>query len=211
MPFGGLFRLTLLTCVLCLQANAGYTHHFRWLQTPDEASLSRCIDEMRRIVDARRSLLAGPEADGEPVVTAQSIVFNGVGDNGHEPFVFPGDTESTPRDPKIPAGFNFCKTAAKPYDEVVTACLLVARDHFPSSVLAIDSDGSWRDDWRDGANLYSSVLRRPARNPLAGEVVPGSPPARGSESDGFLSAPKNMLALSLGVAIVLLLFRKARG
>jgi hypothetical protein len=211
MPLGNLFRLTLLTCFLCLHANAGYTHYFRWCQKPDEASLSRCINEMRRIVDARKSMLAGPEAEGEPMVTAQSLVFNGVGDNGHEPFVFPGDIESTPRGPKIPAGFNFCKTAAKPYDEVVTACLLVARDHFPPSVLAIESDGSWPDDWRDGASLYSSVLGRPARNPFAGEVVLGSPPVHGSESDGFAIAPKNMLALGLGAAMVLLFVRKVWG
>src|SRR5664280_1072708 len=101
MPFGSILRLTSLTCVLCLHANAGYTHYFRWLQKPDEATLSRCIDEMRRIVDARRSILAGYEGEGVPEVTAHSLVFNGVRDSGHEPFVFPGYTESTPRAPQV--------------------------------------------------------------------------------------------------------------
>jgi hypothetical protein len=65
-------------------------------------------------------------------------------------------------------GFNFCKTAAKPYDSVVTACLLVARDHFSSSVLSIDSDGSWAaGDWQQGIDRYSKVLGRRPHNPMS--------------------------------------------
>jgi hypothetical protein len=83
--------------------------------------------------------------------------LNGIGDGANEPFVFPGEL-----------GFNFCKTEGKPYDAVVTACLLVAHDHFPTSVLSIDSDGSYSEgDWEEGIKLYSSVLGRIPRNPIS--------------------------------------------
>jgi len=76
---------------------------------------------MRRIVDARRDLVHAE-------IGAASVTLNGLGEAGHEEFVFPGEV-----------GFNFTKTAGKPYDEVVTACLLVARDHFPPPRLRIQS------------------------------------------------------------------------
>jgi hypothetical protein len=114
---------------------------------------------MDRIVEARKSMLVAPDepdsAPGSPILGSISVDLNGIGTNAGEPFVFPGGM-----------GFNFCKTGRKPYDEVVTACLLVARDHFPPSMLSISSDGSW-DDWMGGAKLYTAVLGKPARNPMS--------------------------------------------
>jgi len=155
-----LVRLNLLVVfawLFCLRVQAGYTHYYTWHETPDPAALKSCIREMRQIIDARTNILAGPDGTGAVVISDANLVLNGIGDDAHEPFVFPNKL-----------GFNFCKTAVKPYDEVVTACLLVARDHFPSSVLSIDSDGSWSEgDWRAGAELYASVLGRHPRNPMS--------------------------------------------
>ncbi len=140
-----------------MKADAGYTHYFTWHEEPDEEALKACIGEMRRIIDARTNILAGPNGDGTIVMDSANVNLNGIGTNAHEPFVFPGAT-----------GYNFCKTAGKPYDEVVTACLLVARDHFPSPILSIESDGSWSDgDWNAGKNLYSSVLGRAPHDPMS--------------------------------------------
>lgn len=155
--------LAFATLVLCsFHARAGYTHYFTWKQTPDDASIRICVADMNRLIQARKNILVSPDlpesTPGSPKLSATNVDFNGIGENGHEPFVFPyvfPDHDS----------FNFCKTAWKPYDEVVTACLLVARDHFPASVLEISSDGSWAD-WSRGASLYSSVFGRPARNPM---------------------------------------------
>jgi len=205
MPHAQTIRLAILISAFCIQANAGYTHYFTWLQKPDEVSLSQCIGEMHLIVAARRTILAGEDGEGAPLVEAQQLVFNGIGDDGHEPFIFPGVLERTPPDPKIPAGFNGCKTAGKPYDEVVTACLLVARDHFPSSVLRLRSDGSWQGgDWRAGAALYSSVLHRPANYPLDGPDEPGSAAAQG------VISPITLFAVVLSVFVVARLTKKAR-
>lgn len=122
-------------CLLCCEARAGYTHYFTWHQAPSDAALRPCIAEMRLIVDARKRILLPPKdidsTPGSPMIGPLSLDINGIDEDAHEPFVFPGDS-----------GSNFCKTEAKPYDEVVTACLLVARDHFPPSILSISSDGS---------------------------------------------------------------------
>src|ERR1700744_2912183 len=118
--------------LLSAEAQAGYTHYFTWHGKPNDAALAQCVTEMRSVLEARKSILAGPEGTGSPAIGPMKIEFNGVGADEYEPFVFPGGDES-----------NFCKTAAMPYDEVVTACLLIAHDHFPSSILSIESDGSW--------------------------------------------------------------------
>lgn len=152
-----LYSLVVAVFLFCGKAFAGYTHYYTWHERPNSAALASCISEMRLIVEAQTNILAGPEGSGAPEISSTNLVLNGIGDDGHEPFVFPKDL-----------GFNFCKTAAKPYDAVVTACLLVARDHFPSSVLSIDSDGSWAGgDWQSGIDLYSKVLRRHPQNPMS--------------------------------------------
>ena len=146
----------------CIRAGAGYTHYYTWKQPPDDTSLKACVADMNRLIEARKSILVSPgrpeSTPGSLKLSATNVDFNGISDKAHEPFVFPyafSDHDS----------FNFCKTAWKPYDEVVTACLIVARDHFSPSVLEIDSDGSW-SDWSRGAKLYASVFGRPARNPM---------------------------------------------
>ena len=182
MAVTGWGRSALALFVLGTNAWAGYTHYFTWRQKPDPQALHECIVDMSRVIAARWNMLAGIEGDGKPDIKSLDLVFNGIGDDGHEPFVFPGrfdqhfdDDVGLPPSSKPPPGFNFCKTAGKPYDEVVTACLLVARDHFPRSVLAISSDGRWIDgDWSAGAALYSSVFWRTAKDPAGGEVTDNS-------------------------------------
>ena len=142
----------------CCNAHAGYTHYFRWHQKPGEAELKQCVTDMRRVIEARKEILAGGwepwTTNNPPEIGQTNVAFNGLGDNAHEPFVFPGEV-----------GFNFCKTGYKPYDEVVTACLLVARDHFPPNTLDIKSDGTW-GDWEPGAKLYWSVFGHRPSSPF---------------------------------------------
>jgi hypothetical protein len=157
----GLF-LTLLTLfatsVSPTGARGGYTHYFTWRQKPDTEQLKACLADMQKVVNAAKGMLAGPEGDGSPVLQNAQLQFNGRGEeDSHEPFIFPGQV-----------GFNFCKTQGKPYDAAVVACLLVARDHFPSEVLEIASDGDWNQgDWADGSRLYKSVFDRTPQNPMS--------------------------------------------
>ena len=185
--------LVALVGLLCGQAQAGYTHYWRWAQAPDAAALSNCIAEMKLIIQARKIILVGPDLPGavagSPKIEGMKVDINGIGDDAHEPFVFPGKV-----------GFNFCKTEGKPYDEVVTACLILARDYFPDSVLAISSDGEWQD-WSSGANLYSSVLRRRAKYAFGGNVL-----GQGDGDDGHNPSKSPAWVALVVVAAIALAF-----
>lgn len=223
---GALFVLaTLLAFVLLCPrtAHAGYTHYWMWHARPDAEALRACVADMDRIVEARRGILAdwqdrtgtaavflGTGTFGDAGVPAPDIVFNGIGDDGHEAFGFPLAPFMADR-----PEFQFVKTAAKPYDEVVTACLIVARDHFRPEVLTIASDGTWRPDWAPGAALYEQVLGRPATDPLGGAMdLPGDgePPAEGTAPPRDSGSTRRNLIVSalvfLALAIVYLLVRK---
>ena len=161
-PWFRIRRVSVWVCaVACCAAavepvQAGYTHYFEWNSRPDTAALEACLADMAAIVAAADDILADADGKGDPWVSSTGVAFNGRGDSAHEPFVFPGDP-----------GFNFCKTACKPYDDVVTACLIVARDHFSPNVLRISSDGGWAD-WQAGARLYTRTTGKMAVNPFAG-------------------------------------------
>lgn len=77
------------------------------------------------------------------------INFNGVGDLSHESFEL-RDYYKNNRD------FEFCKTAEKPYDVVVVACLIVL-NHYLGDNIQVSSDGKTYD-WFDGLELASSIL-----------------------------------------------------
>jgi hypothetical protein len=60
--------------------------------------------------------------------------------------------------------FEFCKTAYKPYDAVVTAVLIRAKEIY-GTVVEIYSDGNW-DEWRAGRDLYERVFGEVAKCPF---------------------------------------------
>ncbi len=160
------FRTALLSLLIAgflvsRAAHGGYTHYFNWQQPPDDAPLAACIQRMSLILEAAGDRIAGPDGTGSPIVEELSLSFNGRSPNDWEPFIFPGQ-----------AGFNFCKTAWKPYDAAVTAILITARDCFPQTTLLIASDGSW-DDWSAGADLYTEVFSGRPPESLAVELSGG--------------------------------------
>jgi ABC-type glycerol-3-phosphate transport system substrate-binding protein len=64
--------------------------------------------------------IAGGDGDGEPFFGNRTVCFNGKDDArdlGHETFRI----DKNPAEP-----WNFCKTARKPYDLLVVACLIAA-------------------------------------------------------------------------------------
>jgi hypothetical protein len=65
--------------------------------------------------------------------------------------------------------FDFCKTARKPYDAVVTACLILLKQTYGDAV-EVSSDGSW-SEWQDGRDLYAKVFGVEARAPFEDETV----------------------------------------
>jgi len=88
-------------------------------------------------------------------VTKDLVNFNGKGDDSHETFYFKRveDIKSHDEGTKI---FNFCKTAYKPYDKYVTACLILAKCYFKDDIL-VSSDGEL-EDWQEGKALVENKL-----------------------------------------------------
>lgn len=53
--------------------------------------------------------------------------------------------------------FNFCKTASKPYDIVVVACLVILK-HYLSELIEVSSDGESKD-WSSGLMLAKQYTK----------------------------------------------------
>lgn len=131
----------------------GYTHYFRQNRAPT-------LDQWRAIAGGFKSLIGHAEDAGDPLpiqreydevgapeITEERIVFNGIGDAGHETMLLERDGR----------GFQFCKTARKPYDRAVIALLILA-DRCAPGCWQVSSDGDPQDwkpilDWMDGLGL----------------------------------------------------------
>lgn len=137
--------LAISLSLLGRSASAGYTHVWVFKEKPDPAVVARATEAMRKVIARRGDLVE--------VTLGESIRFNGKGDLAQEDFVFPGRV-----------GTNAAWTEKKPYDEVVTACLLVARDHWSKEQLEIKSDGDWLA-WQDGILLYTETFGHAPQNP----------------------------------------------
>jgi len=122
----------------------GYTHYFEHTEISQEV-----WDKI--VLDCKLVCKDQPiedDLDGsEPKFTNTFITFNGVDYDGHETFDL---------NRKGSAGFTFCKTAAKPYDLAVTACLLIYKHHSPDTMI-LSSDGD-DEDWVDAKKLVWDIL-----------------------------------------------------
>jgi len=127
----------------------GYTHYWRLNAKSGAKRFERAIKDMNSVVKAS-SLVADWEGNGKPEIKPDEVGFNGQGDdNSHETFLF---------QPFDCGNFAFCKTAYKPYDVVVTACLAIAADVIQDGI-EVSSDGD-TEDWEEGAALATRVLGR---------------------------------------------------
>ena len=76
-------------------------------------------------------------------MTETQVRFNGVGELGHDTFVF--DTGQANRRPD---GFRFdcCTTERQPYDELVMKVLIVLK-YYLGDALKVTSDGRFDTEW----------------------------------------------------------------
>jgi len=118
----------------------GYTHYWRSQRPLTTEETTRILDAARKIVDGCGVPLAGPHGEGKILWNETMVKLNGVGDNSHESFIFPTSSD-----------FEFCKTALKPYDKVVTAILVTTATIAPGAY-KISSDGD-PEDWAKGVDL----------------------------------------------------------
>jgi len=127
----------------------GYTHYWKGSTKCSILTRAQIIDEIGRVVKASRHI---PLADGSgekgtrPTFSQERIDFNGVDESSHETFrvELNKDTES-----------EFCKTAQKPYDILVCACLIILDHYIPTFKVSSDGDES---DWQPAVELCRGVL-----------------------------------------------------
>lgn len=138
----------------------GYTHYWYGERgfTPDE--WTRICTDVASVLERSTVPVCWEydKPDRKPQIDADVIRFNGVGDDGHEPFYFE----------RTPERFSFCKTASKDYDRLVCAALIIAATHAPDA-LTIKSDGD-AQDWKPGHRLVIQALGEGYRVPIAGEA-----------------------------------------
>ena len=120
----------------------GYTHYWTLENAIEQSNWDKFLEGARQIIAT--AIDAGIKIEDNS--TDSAIHNNGVGALAHEDFVISSDD----------VGFNFCKTAAKPYDAVVTASLIHAKKIFGDAI-EVSSDGSWHD-WEGGRLLYETVF-----------------------------------------------------
>lgn len=92
----------------------------------------------------------------DPIFTNNKVRFNGKGDEGHETFHIAQTFSSHyPQFDEHGKAFAFCKTACKPYDTAVCACLIIFKYWFPD--IDIESDGEMRD-WEVSLENVRSIF-----------------------------------------------------
>lgn len=116
----------------------GYTHYWKQTESADSASWGRYMAAMDALVDQTKVRLAFEydQPKRAPMISTTEVRFNGVGEDGHETFMVEPQAQE----------FTFCKTARKPYDEVVVAALCLAAFYLPG--FSWSSDGSKRNHQR---------------------------------------------------------------
>lgn len=159
----------------------GYTHYFtRNNRNKGSAFMfgKLALDAKAVIAEAskRGIVIRGGLGTGEPDFTEGYFSLNGdeqgETDLAHETFHW----EALPEQPDwqrkhfVSSGrnpddiFNFCKTAYKPYDAVVTAILIRAKVIY-GKLVDIRSDGGW-SEWQAGRDLYEATFGEQAPCPF---------------------------------------------
>jgi len=125
----------------------GYTHYWRIHQRMNPELFANFSSDCEKLVKASDVPITGGsgEEGEEPEFSTKLVNFNGINDDAHETFYVKVND----------SGFNFCKTARKPYDKVVTACLILLKHYF--NFIEVSSDGDL-DEWKYGIELFKSVF-----------------------------------------------------
>lgn len=136
---------------LILGVIMGYTHYFPQKQSVSQSSWKDLCKDLKVLFKEMQSkgvLLESNDPSGKMLDEHKGYInFNGKDDDSHETFYITKSKDSN---------FNFCKTAAKPYDLAVTATLLLLHHHAPEN-FEISSDGR-PEDWTQAMQLNSKLF-----------------------------------------------------
>jgi len=137
----------------------GYTHYWRKPESLAKNQFGRFVEDVEKIILASSGIQLRNnmgEPGTVPEVTQELVSFNGAGTDAHEAFYV---SREEPHGHRLADGrvFNFCKTAEKPYDAVVVACLYALIEHCPS--VSASSDGGFLER-EAGRELYCAATGR---------------------------------------------------
>ena len=161
----------------------GFTEAFAKLQM-DTLAISAFAREL--IPEARVGYIStddnGKETINDNICEEGMINFNGIGPDGKNFGNYSYETFWMSVDPmgihqgdgnyseyirenyeKDGCYSDFCKTAHRPYDQVVCAVLLRANELIPE--FSVGSDGNW-SQWRAGRDLYERIFNKEAPCPF---------------------------------------------
>ena len=134
----------------------GYTHYWEFssnrgktaqYEKKYQLAIAKCAKVIRYYSDTFGGLSGYTAHDKKRVYGGLKV--NGSREYSHEDFCMREHLSEN-------EGFNFCKTAQKPYDTVVVACLIIMR-HYLGDSIRVSSDGD-RREWNDGLTLVQKVL-----------------------------------------------------
>jgi hypothetical protein len=133
----------------------GYTHNWKRALALDQTTWASAVADIAKLIAARPGLVAKEydEPNEPPIVNGDMVLFNGIGDGGHETFIVLREEMQNPRFVEPIWEESFCKTNRKPYDELVVAVLCVFKKHFPDDFV-VWSDGRWEYEWLHGAGFW---------------------------------------------------------
>jgi len=129
--------------------NMGYTHYWKNTAVATAGQWQAFKADFAKVVRKARAkgiAVAGWNGSGAPVISDEKVSFNGRGDDGSYETcrIAPGIEE-----------FSFCKTARRPYDDVVVAALTLARHHLPGFMWTSDGDV---EEHADGRALAATII-----------------------------------------------------
>lgn len=125
----------------------GYIHYWTLSKNISEKDFALAIKDCEKICKESKIPIQYEYNDNDkPIFSENEIRFNGVEEDGHETFSIHLGNK----------GFDFCKTACKPYDINVTCCLIVFK-HYLKNNIKVNSDGNL-EDWQSAIALCQKVL-----------------------------------------------------
>lgn len=124
----------------------GYTHYWQKTKETKPETWTKFTEFVKKAIKlATKDYIKICDAMGEgnfPIVDESEVSFNGFEEDSHESFYIRIEQTN---------GFNFCKTARRPYDAVVVACLIKAEE-----LGVIDK---WSSDGKDENGDFSDGRR----------------------------------------------------
>lgn len=124
----------------------GYTNYWTMSKEKQSAKTRKKMKAFTKAaIELSEAKICGGGGRGKPEVLLKHIWLNGCEEYGE-------DHETFPFDMTRPGSSEFCKTARKPYDEVVKACLIYAKELGIIQSWRFDGDNE-EEEYKVGAAL----------------------------------------------------------